>query len=86
MPPLPYIYSCSNIFSQNGLFSSRVFRGEIMKKLLAKYGRHFWIVSLSVTVYASYDFAYNEGSFFDILMLSALTLLFYWQGQGKEET
>ena len=24
-------------------------RGEIMKKLLAKYGRHFWIVSLSVT-------------------------------------
>ena len=56
-----------------------------MKNLLAKYGRHFWLVSLSATVYASYDFAYNEGSFFDILMLSALTLLFYWQGQGKLE-
>ena len=55
-----------------------------MKRLLAKYGRHFWLVSLAVTVFASYDFAYNEGSFFDILMLSALTLLFYWQGQGKE--
>ena len=56
-----------------------------MKKLLAKYGRHFWIVSLSVTFYASYDFAYNEGSFFDILMLSVFTLVFYWQGQGKLE-
>lgn len=57
-----------------------------MKKLLAKYGRHFWLVSLAVTIFAAYDFAYNKGSFFDILMLSALTLLFYWQGQGKEET
>jgi len=56
-----------------------------MKKLLAKYGKHFWLVSLAVTVYAAYDFFYNEGSFFDILMLSALTLLFYWQGQGKLE-
>ncbi len=54
-----------------------------MKNLLAKYGKHFWLVSFSATIYASYDFAYNEGSFFDILMLSALTLLFYWQGQGK---
>ena len=57
-----------------------------MKKLLAKYGRHFWIISLAITIFATYDFFYNEGSFFDILMLSALTLLFYWQGQGKEET
>ena len=56
-----------------------------MKKLLAKYGRYFWLVSLAVTIFAAYDFFYNEGSFFDILMLSALTLLFYWQGQGKEE-
>ena len=56
-----------------------------MKKLLAKYGRYFWLVSLAVTIFAAYDFAYNEGSFFDILMLSALTLLFYWQGQGKLE-
>jgi len=29
-------------------------------------------------------FAYHEGSFFDILMMSAFTLLFYWEGQGKE--
>tara|TARA_B100000768_G_scaffold168700_1_gene173741 strand:- start:47 stop:226 length:180 start_codon:yes stop_codon:yes gene_type:complete len=56
-----------------------------MKKLLAKYGRHFWLVSLAVTIFAAYDFFYNEGSFFDILMLSAFTLVFYWQGQGKSE-
>ena len=41
-----------------------------MKNLLAKYGRHFWLVSLSATVYASYDFAYNKGDFFSILMLA----------------
>ena len=57
----------------------------MIKKLLAKYGRHFWLVSLAVTIFTAYDFFYNEGSFFDILMLSALTLLFYWQGQGKLE-
>jgi len=56
-----------------------------MKKLLAKYGRHFWIISLLITIYATYDFFHGEGSFFDILMLSTLTLLFYWQGQGKLE-
>ena len=56
-----------------------------MKKLLAKYGRHFWVVSLGITIFATYDFFYNEGSFFDILMLSALTLLFYCQGLVKLE-
>ena len=45
----------------------------MIKKLLAKYGRHFWIVSLSVTIYATYDFALNEGDFGSILMLSVLT-------------
>ncbi len=44
----------------------------MIKKLIAKYGRHFWLVSLAVTVYAVV-----EGSLFDILMLSALTLMFY---------
>jgi hypothetical protein len=56
-----------------------------MKKLLAKYGKHFWIISLCITIFATYDFFYGEGSFFDILFLSLLTLLFYWQGQGKLE-
>jgi len=41
--------------------------------LSAKYGRHFWLVSLSATIYACYDFAYNDRDFFSILMLVALT-------------
>jgi len=60
-------------------------RGKIMKKLLAKYGRHFWIVSLSVTFYASYDFTYNEGDFFSILMLAVLTYVFFIERNGKLE-
>ncbi len=56
-----------------------------MKNLLAKYGKHFWLVSLSDTVYASYDFAYNEGDFFSILMLAVLTYLFFIERNGKLE-
>tara|TARA_Y100000996_G_C22022660_1_gene437458 strand:+ start:280 stop:456 length:177 start_codon:yes stop_codon:yes gene_type:complete len=56
-----------------------------MKKLLAKYGRHFWLVSLSATVYAYYDFAYNEGDFFSILMLAVLTYVFFIERNGKLE-
>ena len=53
-----------------------------MKKLLAKYGRHFWLVSFA-TVYASYDFAYNEGDFFSILMLAVLTYVFFIERMGN---
>ena len=56
-----------------------------MRNLLAKYGRHSWLVSLSATVYASYDFAYNEGDFFSILMLALLTYLFFIERNGKLE-
>ena len=56
-----------------------------MRNLLAKYGRHFWLVSLSATVYASYGFAYNEGDFFSILMLAVLTYLFFIERNGKLE-
>ena len=56
-----------------------------MKRLLAKYGRHFWLVSLSATVYASYDFTYNEGDFFSILMLAVLTYVFFIERNGKLE-
>ena len=55
----------------------------MIKKLLAKYGRHFWIVSLSVTIYATYDFAFNEGDFGSILMLSVLTYVFFIERNGK---
>ena len=55
----------------------------MIKKLLAKYGRHFWVISLSVTMYAIYDFIFDEGDFFSIVMLSALTLLFFYARDGK---
>ena len=55
----------------------------MIKRLLAKYGRHFWIVSLSVTIYATYDFALNEGDFGSILMLSVLTYVFFIERNGK---
>ena len=55
----------------------------MIKKLLAKYGRHFWIVSLSVTIYATYDFVFNEGDFGSILMLSVLTYVFFIERNGK---
>jgi hypothetical protein len=55
----------------------------MMKKVLAKYGRHFWIMSLSVTMYAIYDFIFDDGEFFSIVMLSALTLLFFYERNGK---
>ena len=55
----------------------------MIKKLLAKYGRHFWIVSLSVTIYATYDFAVNEGDVGSILMLSVLTYVFFIERNGK---
>ena len=55
----------------------------MIKRLLAKYGRHFWIVSLSVTIYATYDFDLNEGDFGSILMLSVLTYVFFIERNGK---
>ena len=55
----------------------------MIKKLLAKYGRHFWIVSLSVTIYATYDFVFNEGDFGSILMLSVFTYVFFIERNGK---
>ena len=55
----------------------------MIKKLVAKYGRHFWLVSLSVTIYATYDFAFNEGDFGSILMLSVLTYVFFIERNGK---
>ena len=61
------------------------FMGEIETPTREQGLFYFWIISLFATIFATYDFFYNEGSFFDILMLSALTLLFYWQGQGKLE-
>ena len=56
-----------------------------MKKLLAKYGRHFWLVSLSVTFYTIYDYLFNNAGWGDIVMLSFITYLFFIDRNGKAE-
>ena len=53
-----------------------------MKKLLA-YGRHFWLVSLSVTFYTIYDYLFNNGDWGSIVMLSFITYLFFIDRNGK---
>tara|TARA_B100000927_G_scaffold254989_1_gene221517 strand:- start:392 stop:568 length:177 start_codon:yes stop_codon:yes gene_type:complete len=56
-----------------------------MKKLLAKYGRHFWLVSLSVTIYTIYDYLFNNGDWGSIVMLSFITYIFFIDRNGKPE-
>jgi len=34
-------------------------------------------------MYAIYDFIFDDGDFFSIVMLSALTLLFFYERNGK---
>ena len=55
----------------------------MIKNFLAKYGRHFWIISLFVTIYAAYDFFYDEGDLFSVLMLSGFTYYFFVKGTGR---
>ncbi|MDG1721779.1 MAG: hypothetical protein P8I12_02800 [SAR86 cluster bacterium] len=55
-----------------------------MKNLLA-YGRHFWLVSLSVTFYTIYDYLFNNGDWGSIVMLSFITYLFFIDRNGKPE-
>jgi hypothetical protein len=58
-----------------------------MKKLLAKYGKHFRIITLCISIFATYDYFYGEGIFFEILALPILILLYYFgfvsDGKGK---
>jgi hypothetical protein len=56
-----------------------------MKKLLAKYGRRFWLVPLSVTIYTIYDYLFNNAGWSDIVMLSFITYLFFIDRNGKSE-
>ena len=56
-----------------------------MKKLLAEYGRHFWLVPLSVTIYTIYDYLFNNADWSDIVMLSFITYLFFIDRNGKPE-
>ena len=54
-----------------------------MKGLLAKYGRHFWVLALAVSLFAWYDLLFDRGSLFDALMLSGLTYYFFLTGTGR---
>ncbi len=55
----------------------------MIKKLLAKYGRHFWLVPLTVTIYTIYDYFFNNEDWSDIVMLSFITYLFFIDRNGK---
>ena len=55
----------------------------MIKNFLSKYGRHFWILSLLVTLLSLYQFIKLNGDLFIVLMLGALTYYFYLKGTGK---
>ena len=54
-----------------------------MKNFLAKYGKHFWIVSLFVTIPSLYDFFLKDGDLFIALMLSGCSYYFLLKGTGR---
>jgi len=55
----------------------------LIKKFLENYGRHFWILSLLVTLLSLYLFIESNGEFYIVLIFSALTFYFYLKGTGK---
>ena len=55
----------------------------MIKNFLAKYGRHFWIISLAVTAYTAYDLFFDEGDLFSTVMLAACTYYFFLRGTGR---
>ena len=55
----------------------------MIKKFLEKYGRHFWVLCLIVTLVSLYQFIKLDGGLFFVLMFGALTYYFYLKGTGK---
>tara|TARA_B100000214_G_scaffold335669_1_gene279099 strand:- start:1194 stop:1391 length:198 start_codon:yes stop_codon:yes gene_type:complete len=55
----------------------------LIKRFLDKYGRHFWVICLIVTVLSLYQFIKLDGDLFFVLMFGALTYYFYLKGTGK---
>ena len=43
------------------------------------------LVGLALIAYTTYAFFYDGGSFFDILIISAAMLFFYWKSQEPED-
>ena len=58
--------------------------GKIMKQFLSKYGRHFWLFPLVVSLYSWYDLFFQQGGdLFLTLVFSGFTYYFYLKGTGK---
>jgi len=53
----------------------------VIKNFLTKYGRHFWILSLLVTLLSLYQFIKYGDLLF--ILFGALTYYFYLKGTGK---
>jgi len=54
-----------------------------MKRLLAKYGKYFWLVSLAITVSMWIDLIFRDGDLFLPIMFSLLTYYFFLKGTGR---
>ncbi|MDB9737870.1 hypothetical protein OAB45_01645 [Gammaproteobacteria bacterium] len=54
-----------------------------MRKFLTKYGRHFWILSLLVTLISLWQLTRSTGDPFHVFMFGAFTYYFYLKGTGK---
>ena len=54
----------------------------VMKGLLSKYGKHFWLVSLAVTVFTWINLIFRDGELFLPIMFSFLTYYFFLKGTG----
>ena len=56
---------------------------NMIKEFLAKYGRHFWIISLALTIHAAYDLFFDEGNLFSVVIFAACTYYFFLRGTGR---
>ena len=54
-----------------------------MKNFLAKYGKHFWIATLFVTIPSLYSFFFKNGDWFTALLLSGWSYYFFLKGTGR---
>ena len=55
-----------------------------MKQFLSKYGRHFWLLPLVISLYSWYDLLFHdEGDLFFPLFFSGFTYYFFLKGTGK---
>ena len=58
--------------------------GKTMKQFLSKYGKHFWLFPLVVSLYSWYDLFFQQGGdLFLTLVFSGFTYYFYLKGIGK---